>query len=64
MRYFDADGNPDGDDYTYLVLYSISKKTLDKLIQNAISGADEDKPKTEEERTVRQRVKEALSEGL
>ena len=29
-----------------------------------ISGADEDKPKTEEERTVRQRVKEALSEGL
>ena len=64
MRYFDADGNPTGDDYTYIVLYSISKKTLDKLIQNAISGADEDKPKSEEEKAVRQRVKEALSEGL
>lgn len=64
MRYFDADGKPEADDFTYIALYSISKKTLDRLINDAISGADKIKPKTEEERTVRERVKEALKEGL
>lgn len=64
MRYFDADGKPEADDFTYIALYSISKKTLDRLISDAISGADKLKPKTEEERTVRERVKEALKEGI
>ena len=64
MRYFDAEGKPAGDDFTYIVLYSISKKTLDKLISDALNGADEAKPKTEEERTVRDRVREALKEGI
>lgn len=64
MRYFSADGQPESDDYTEILLYSISKQTLDKLINNAISGADETKAKTEEELTVRDRVKQALKEGI
>lgn len=64
MRYFDAQGKPAGDDYTYLVLYRISKDTLDKLIDNAITGADEEKPKTEDEKRVRDLVKDALHEGI
>ncbi len=64
MRYFDAEGKPAGDDFTYLVLYSISKKTLDRLINDALNGADETKPKTEEEKTVRERVREALKKGI
>lgn len=64
MRYFDAEGKPETDDFTYIALYSISKKTLDRLISDAISRADKVKPKTEEERTVRERVKEALKEGI
>ena len=64
MRYFDAEGKPVGDDFTYLVLYSISKKTLDRLINDALNGADETKPKTEEEKTVRERVREALKKGI
>lgn len=64
MRYFDAEGKPAGDDYTYLVLYSISKDTLNRLINDAISGADETKPKTEDEKRVRDLVKDALKEGI
>ena len=64
MRYFDADGKPSADDFTYIVLYSIPKKTLDRLVSDAVNGADNVKPKTEEEKTVRERVKQALSEGI
>ncbi|PIE97810.1 MAG: hypothetical protein CR988_06005 [Treponema sp.] len=64
QRYFDAEGEPAGDDYTYLVLYSIPKKTLNRLIDNAITGADEVKPKTEEEKRVRDLVKESIKDGI
>lgn len=63
-RYFNEKGEPTGDDYTYLVLYSIQKSTLDRLIRDAINNADEVKPKTEEEVRVRDLVKDALKEGI
>lgn len=64
QRYFDDKGKPAGDDYTYIVLYSIDRNTLDRLIDDAISGADEVKPKTEEEERARELVKNALHEGI
>ncbi len=64
QRYFDAQGKPAGDDFTYVILYSIKKSNLDKLISDAMSGADQVKPKTDEEKAVRERVKEALNEGI
>ncbi|MGF7108510.1 hypothetical protein [Treponema pedis] len=64
MRYFDSEGKPEADDFTYIILYSIPKKTLDRLINDAVNGADEVKPKTETEKAVRDRVREALKEGI
>lgn len=64
QRYYNAKGEPESDDYTYLVLYSIPKSTLDRLISDAITGADEKKPKTEEEARVRDLVRNAINEGI
>ncbi|MDR3200449.1 MAG: hypothetical protein LBT68_03220 [Spirochaetales bacterium] len=65
MRYYKADGSPESEGYTYLALYTIPRKTLDDLIQKALGSADTvEKPKTENERTARERVKEAIAEGL
>lgn len=61
-RFFDASGDPEGDYYNYWVLYVIDQKKVDELIGNALDGSD--KPKTEEERTARARVKELFSDGL
>lgn len=63
-RYFDEKGEPAGDDFTYLVLYSIPKSTLDRLVRDAINNADEVKAKTEDEVRVRDLVKDALKEGI
>ena len=60
QRYFTADGEVEGDFYTVLVLYSIPRKTLDKIIADAISGIE--KPKTEEEVRARDLVNKALRE--
>jgi hypothetical protein len=65
MRYYKPDGSPDNEGYTYLALYTIPRNTLDKLISEALNGAESaEKPKTENEKTARDRVKEALAEGL
>lgn len=64
QRYYDDKQKPAGDDYTYLVLYSIKRDTLDRLINDAISGADEVKPKTEEEARARELVRKALRDGI
>ena len=60
QRYFTADGEVEGDFYTVLVLYSIPRKTLDKIIADAINGIE--KPKTEEEVRARDLVNKALRE--
>ena len=65
MRYYKPDGNPDSDDYTYLALYSIPRATLDELVRKALDNAAAvDKPKTEEEKTARNRVTEEMKKGL
>jgi hypothetical protein len=65
MRYYKPDGDVDSEGYTYLALYTIPRKTLDKLISDALGAADSgEKPKNENEKTARDRVKEALAEGL
>jgi hypothetical protein len=65
MRYYKPDGSPDREGYTYLALYTIPRNVLDKLISDALNGAESaEKPKTENEKTARDRVKEALAEGL
>ncbi|EFW37570.1 hypothetical protein [Treponema phagedenis] len=60
-RFFDAEGEPEGDFYTVLALYSVPRKTLDKLIENAINGI---KPKTEEQIRTRDLVKQSMEKGL
>ncbi|MDR2588349.1 MAG: hypothetical protein LBC67_02875 [Spirochaetales bacterium] len=65
MRYYKEDGNKDKDGFTYLALYTIPRTTLDKMIQDALAGAEStEKPKTENEKTARERVKESLKEGF
>lgn len=62
QRYFTPDGDVEGDFYTVLILYSIPRKTLDKLITDAINGIE--KPKTEEEIRARDLVHKALREDF
>ena len=62
QRYFTADGEVEGDFYTVQVLYSIPRRTLDKLIADAINGVE--KPKTEEEVRARNLVNKALREDF
>ena len=62
QRYFNTDGEVEGDFYTVAILYSIPRKTLDKLITDAINGVE--KPKTEEELKVRDLVNKALTESF
>lgn len=62
QRYFTPDGEVEGDFYTVVILYSIPRKTLDKLIMDAINGVE--KPKTEEELKVRDLVNKALTEDF
>lgn len=66
MRYYKPDGSVDEDAYTYLALYTIPKATLDELVRKALDEAAEaNKPKSPDEETARQRVKEAFEkEGL
>lgn len=65
-QYYDLKTNQlkDEEVYTYFLLYTIDKKILDKQIAKAIDGAEANKPKTEEEKTARSRVREALAEGF
>lgn len=62
MRYFDAEGEVEEDAYTYVVLYTIPESTLDRMVQDALDGADTNL--TEEQATVRDRVKDAFEQGL
>ena len=65
MRYYNDDGSVEEDGYTYLVLYTIPKETLDRMIDEALDqAARQNQPDTEEEETARQRVEEAFANGL
>jgi hypothetical protein len=65
MRYYKPDGDVDEDAFTYVILYKMPKDVLDELVQNSLENSEAvDKPKTEDEKTARNRVKEAFSDGL
>jgi hypothetical protein len=64
-RYYKQDGSVDREDYTYYSLYTIPRKTLDGLVAKALNDTDtQEKPKTENERAARERVKALVEEGL
>ncbi|AEJ60559.1 hypothetical protein Spith_0273 [Spirochaeta thermophila DSM 6578] len=65
MRYYREDGSVEEDAYTYVALYGVERRTLDELVRRALENADEQvKPRSEEEKTARDRVKEAFEEGF
>ena len=64
LRYYDSDGAAEEDAYTYIVLYTIPTETLDGLIQQSLDGADAEAPASEEERSARNLVRDAFSDGL
>ncbi len=60
QRYFDPNGEVEGDFYSVLAFYSIPRKTLDGIIATAIKNADA--PKNQNEQKVRAAVNRALRE--
>jgi hypothetical protein len=64
MRYYNADGSPRQEGFTYMALYTIPRAVLNKLIQDALGSAATEAPKTENEKTARERVQQALAEGM
>jgi len=65
LQLFTPEGKPDKQEFRVRVLYTIPKKTLDDQVKAAIDGLDStgDKPKTEDEKTARDEVKKALTDG-
>lgn len=60
-RYFDQQGNVDYEEYRYLFLITVPRKAIDDAIERSLDGT---KPKTEEEVSAMDRVKDAWGEGL
>ena len=64
-RFFNADGDVDGDFYTLVMIYSVPRKTLDGIIKDAIAKAnDKEKPKSQEEIDLREMVNKAMTENF
>ncbi len=64
-RWYEADRTTvDRDEYRYTVLYTIDRDLLDRQVLHAIEVAERQaqEPRTEDERTVRERVRRALAE--
>ena len=63
QQYFNDDGTPDKKQYRYLYLYVVPKSMVDDAIERSLEemGA-KSKPKTEEEKTARDRVKQLFDE--
>ena len=62
---YKSDGKPDKLIYRYLLLYSVPKEQIDAAIARALDEqAGKNKPKSEEEQTARDRVKELFKEGM
>jgi hypothetical protein len=64
-QFYDDNGKPTKKEYTYYMLYTVPQEQIDAAIQRSLDAqSNKDKPKTEEEQTARDRVKELFSEGL
>lgn len=62
---FTDEGDPDKRIYRYWLLYTVPKEQIDDAIERALNEEDQkNKPKTEEEKVARDRVKELFDEGL
>lgn len=65
LQNFDSNGKATNQEYRVRFLYSISKKVLEDQIAKQIDAANAaDQPKTEDERTARARVREAIASDL
>lgn len=64
-RFFDAEGEVEGDFYTLVMIYSVPRRTLDGIIKDAIAKAnDKEKPKSQEEIDLRDMVNKAMTENF
>ena len=64
-QFYDDNGNPTRKEYTYYMFYTVPEEQIDAAIQRALDAqSDRDQPRTEEEQTARDRVKELFSDGL
>jgi hypothetical protein len=64
-QFYDDNGKPTEKRYMYLLLYTVPRDQIDAAIQRALDQQDKaSKPKTEEEQTARDRVKELFGSGL
>jgi len=65
QQYYDDAGKPTDKVYRYLLLYTVPREQIDAAIQRALDAqSGKAKPKTEEEQTARDRVKELFNEGM
>jgi hypothetical protein len=60
-RYFDQSGNIEKEEYRYLFLMTVPKKSINDAIQRAMEGTP---PETKEEKAAVDRVKESWGDGL
>lgn len=64
-RFFNSEGDVEGDFYSTFMLYSIPRKTLDEIIKEAIAKANEkEKTKSQEEIDLRNMVNKAMTENF
>ena len=62
---FTDEGEPDKRIYRYWLLYTVPREQIEDAIERALNEEDQkNKPKTEEEKVARDRVKELFDEGL
>lgn len=64
-RYFDADGNVSEESFTYYVLYTVERETMDKIIKAELKKAIEGVPaKSAEEQDALKRAQDIFENGL
>jgi hypothetical protein len=65
QQYYDDGGKPTEKIYRYLLLYTVPREQIDAAIQRALDEQNNKaKPKTEEEQTARERVRELFNDGM
>jgi len=65
QQYYDDNGKATDKVYRYLLLYTVPREQIDAAIQRALDAqSGKSKPKTEEEQSARDRVKELFQEGM
>lgn len=65
QQYYSDDGKPTDKVYRYLLLYTVPREQIDAAIQRSLDAqSGKAKPKTEEEQSARDRVKELFSDGM